>query len=335
MKKRSTAINILTAIPAVFLSVLLVIGLLGCAVYGVVLGSVTPKAISDVVHTTVKELVKSPDFEQVILDNETVKANIEELGITTEAVGELMQSKAVTEVVDLLSTDFANILTGVNETHLTPDALVAIVKDHADELADIAVEMAKEPLKKEEIKQQIISTVERDAEKLTDALPDVESVRQSVTDNHTTEKLLALLNATYLWIAYGVCLALALLIYALRCYRFGGFLWLGVDGLLAGGLVGGSIWAIRYVGMDYLPDSLGKAQSIVNSILNRMVQSLQWRMWIYLGVSLLLIGGFVLLHVLVVKKKLTAANEVTAVEAVPIVEEASVAVAEAAATVEE
>lgn len=316
MKQRHIAVNILTAIPAFLLSIVLVLSLMGAAVYGVVLNCVTPKAISDVVQASVKELVKSPDFEQVILDNETVQANIQELGITTEAVGELMQSDAVVEVVDLLSADFSNALTGVAEAKLTPEALLDIVTKHADDLADIAVKMSAEPLDKEEIKKQIIDTVERDAEALTDVMPDVEVIRQSVTDNDTAEKVLALLNPTYLWYAYGVCLVLALLIYALRYYRFGGFLWLGVSGMFAGGLIGVAIWALRNLSTNYLPDSLSNARGIINTLISHIARSLQWRMWIYLGVSLLLIGGFVLLYFLVVKKKLAAAAQPMA-EAMP------------------
>lgn len=309
LKKRHIAVNILTAIAAVILSVLLIASLLAASLYGVVIKSVSAKSIGDMLRTTVVELVESVDFEEVILKNEIVKENIEELDISTDAVGQLMQSDAADEIIDLLAADSANLLTG-QETNLqlTADALVDIVKEHADDLADIAVEMTDAPLKKEELKAQIVETVERNAEEITKALPDMKAIRTEIVKEIPVDDIGALLNPAMLWAAYGVCLVLAALIYACRWYRFGGLLWLGVDCLLTGGLLAASTVALRLAAVGSaiaLPKGM---EGILRGLIDGVHGAVQVQMWIWLGAAVVLIVGYVLLYTLVVKKKLAAAN---------------------------
>ena len=308
MKKRSLAVNILTAILAVFISVILVVVLIGTSIYHVVLTTITPDSISDMVQTTVDDYVESPDFEQLILDNEAVQENIEELGITAEAVGKLMQSEAADKIIDLLSADFASVVSGSQEINLTPEALVAIVKEHADELAEIAAEMSGEPLDKFEIKQQIIDIVEQDAERLTAMMPDVQTLRQDIQSNANIQPILALLNPTYLWAAYGVCLVLALLIYACRYYRYGGFLWLGVDVLLASVPLLIASCSLNTVAGILLPVDMGGTADIATSLLDHVGGIILVQGLILVGVAVLCIVGYVLLYHLVLKKKTAPAD---------------------------
>ena len=327
LKKRNVAVNILTAFVASLLSILLILSLLVASLYNVTIHSVSAKSISKMLRTTIVEMVESVDFEEIILNNETVKENVEELNISTEAVGELLQSEAANEVINLLSEDAANLLTGKgDETLLTAEALIGIVKEHADDLADIAVEMTDEPLDKEELKTQIVETIERDADELTQALPNVQTIRKELVKEVPIDEINALLNPTWLWAAYGVCLLLAGLIYACRWYRFGGFCWLGIDSLLVGGLLGAVVFAIRVIesgSIIALPENI---EGILLGLIDHLRRSVQLHMWIWLGAAVVLITGYILLQTLVVKKKLTAAMMAEAtIETIP--EEASAEVA--------
>ena len=326
LKKRNLAVNILTAVAAVLLSILLIGSLLAASLYGVVVKSVSAKSIADMMRTTVVELVESVDFEKEILKNETVKQSVEELNISTDAVGQLMQSDAANEVIGLLSADVANILTGdADESLLTAEALIGIVKEHADDLADIAVEMTDKDLNKDELKTQIVETIERDAEELTKALPNVQTIRKEIVKEVPLDEISRLLNPALVWGAYGVCLLLAGLIYACRWYRFGGLLWLGIDSLLAGGVLGVAAFAIRLFGTGSaiaLPDGVA---GIVGGLIDTLRSAVQMRAFIWLGVAAVLIAGYILLQQLVVKKKIAA-------EAAPI---SPVAQAEPIATIEE
>lgn len=308
MKKRNLAVNILTAILAVLLSVVLVVALMATSLYNVALTAITPASISDMVQTTVDDYVESPDFEQMILDNEAVQGNVAELGIPAETVGKLMQSEAAHKVIDLLSADFAGALNGSEEVHLTPEALLTIVKEHADELADIAVEMADEPLDKAEIKQQIIDIVEQDSEQLTAMIPDVQSLRTEIRNNADIEPILAMLNPTYLWAAYGVCLLLALLIYACRYYRYGGLMWLGVDVLLVGVSLLVASYGLSAILPTLLSPETSGASGIATSLIHHMSGLVLVQGLILAGVAVLFIVGYILLQTLVLKKKETPTN---------------------------
>ena len=326
LKKRNLAVNILTAVAAVLLSILLIASLLAASLYGVAVKSVSAKSIAATIRTTVVELVESVDFEKEILKNETVKQNVEELNISTEAVGQLMQSDAANEVIGLLSEDMANLIAGKgDESLLTAEALIGIVKEHADDLADIAVEMTDKDLNKDELKTQIVETIERDAEELTKALPNVQTIRKEIVKEVPLDEISRLLNPALVWGAYGVCLLLAGLIYACRWYRFGGLLWLGIDSLLAGGVLGMAAFAIRLLGTGSviaLPDGVA---GIVGGLIGRLRSAVQMRAFIWLGVAVVLIAGYILLQQLVVKKKIAA-------EAAPI---SPVAQAEPIAIIEE
>ena len=326
LKKRNLAVNILTAVAAVLLSILLIASLLAASLYGVAVKSVSAKSIAATIRTTVVELVESVDFEKEILKNETVKQNVEELNISTEAVGQLMQSDAANEVIGLLSEDMANLIAGKgDESLLTAEALIGIVKEHADDLADIAVEMTDKDLNKDELKTQIVETIERDAEELTKALPNVQTIRKEIVKEVPLDEISRLLNPALVWGAYGVCLLLAGLIYACRWYRFGGLLWLGIDSLLAGGVLGMAAFAIRLLGTGSviaLPDGVA---GIVGGLIGRLRSAVQMRAFIWLGVAVVLIAGYILLQQLVVKKKIAA-------EAAPI---SPVAHAEPIAIIEE
>lgn len=336
LKKRHFAVNILTAIPAIVFSILLVVCLLAAGIYGVIVGGISAESISEMTRTTITQFVEQVNFEEVILENDVVKENIETLDIPAEAVGEFMKSDAANEIIDLLSADAANLLTGQEvEASLTPEALVGIVKEHADDLAQMAADIANEPSRKEEWKVQIVETVEKEAEALTTVIPNVETIRTEIVKQVPVDEIARFLNPTMLWAAYGVCLVLAALIYACRCYRFGGFLWLGVDCLLASGLVGSVVYALRLAASGVGLADLGAASGIVKELIRHLGGAVQIRMWIYLALGLVLIVGYVLLYTLVVKKKLAAAHAASMAAYAPTAAEQAVAEAEASLLIEE
>ena len=198
--KPSTAVNVLTAIVAVLLSILLVITLPLVSLYGVAVSSVSPASIGTMTRAAVDSMVESADFEQMILDNEAVQQNITELGISADVVGKLMQSDAADEVIGMLATDMSNLLTDPDAPiATTPDALVAVVKEHADDLAQIAVEMTGETDKKEQLKAEIIAAVEQDADGFVAVLPNMEEMRQTLSDEMPLQEVSRVLNTTILF----------------------------------------------------------------------------------------------------------------------------------------
>lgn len=311
-KKPSTAVNVLTAIAAVFLSIMLVVALPSVSLYGVAINSVSPAAIREMTRTTVDTMVESADFEQMILENETVQQNIQELSISADVVGKLMQSNAADEVIAMLSTDMSNLLTDPNAAIVTtPAALVAVVKEHADELAQIAVDMTGETDKKEQLKAEIIAAVEKDADGFAAILPDMDELRDTVSTQIPLEQISRLLNSTLLWVGYGACLLLAGLIYLCRFHRFGGLIWLGVDSLLSAGILSIAAYALRMVGNMALATADESVAGVLGGVIGHTLRTLNTHTWIVLGAAVVLITAYILLYVLVVKKKDAPATPVT------------------------
>lgn len=318
--KPSTAVNVLTAIAAVLLSILLVVTLPLVSLYGVAVSSVSPAAIGTMTRTAVDSMVESADFEQMILENEAVQQNITELGISADVVGKLMQSDAADEVIGMLATDMSNLLTDPDApVTTTPDALVAVIKEHADELAQIAVEMTGETDKKEQLKAEIIAAVEKDADGFVTVLPNMEEMRQTLSAEMPLQEVSRMLNTTILWGGIGICLLLAGLIYLCRFHRFGGFLWLGVDGVLAAGILGIAAYVLRLVGNTALATAPAGTAGVLGGIVGHTMHALNVRTWIVLGIAVACIAAFILLYVLVVKKKDATPAAVHTEEAAPAV----------------
>lgn len=304
-RKPATAENVITAIVAVFLSLFLLLVVPFTTVYSVAVHSITPQSISKMTRTTIDTMVENADFEQMILDNAAVKDNIEKLGIPAETIGQLMKSGAANEVIDLLAADMSGLLTSdTAEIRTTPEALVSIIKKHADELAQIAVDMTGETDKKEQLKADIIAAVEADAESFTAVLPNMEELRETVSTQLPLEQVSRLLNSTVLWISIGICLLLAVLIYACRTYHFGGLLWLGIDGVLCAAGVGLAVKVLQLVGNTAL--AAGESADMLSGMFTYIINSLSVRTWILLGVSVAFIVAYILLHYLVVKKHVDA-----------------------------
>ena len=300
--KPPTAVNVITAVVAVFLSLFLLLIVPFTTVYSVAVNSITPQSISKMTRTTIDRMVENADFEQMILDNAAVKDNIEKLGIPAETIGQLMKSGAANEVIDLLAADMSNLLAAdTAEMRTTPEALVSIIKEHADELAQIAVDMTGETDKKEQLKADIIAAVEADAESFTTVLPNMEQLRETISAQLPLEQIAQLLNTTVLWISIGACLLLAGLIYSCRTYHFGGLLWLGIDGVLCAAGVGLAVKALQWLSNTLLA-SAGESADMLDGMLTYIIHSLNVRTWILLGVSVAFIVGYILLHYLVVKK---------------------------------
>lgn len=302
-RKRSTTVNVLTAIAAVFLSLLLVLLLPLTMVYGVAVSSITPQSIGKMTRVTIDTMVESADFEQMILDNAVVQENIEKLSLSTDAVGKLLQSDAANEVIGMLSTDMSNLLTDPDAPiSTTPDALVAVIKEHADELAQLAIDVTGETAQKETIKAEIIAAVEQDADGFVAILPNMEEMRQTVSQQVPLQTVTTLLNSLYLWVGIGICLLLAGLIYLCRYSFFGGFLWLGVDGVLCAAILSLAGFGLRMIGdatIATIPDSTA---GVLGTIIIHVLHSLNVRMWIILGIAVACIVTYILLRYLVVKK---------------------------------
>lgn len=303
-QRRHPAVNITTGFFAAILSILLVLMVLITALYSSITTMIKPENLTNITTSIINATIQGVDSETLIADNEVVKENIEELGIPAETVSALLESNACKEVIGLYTQDIADLMAGKEVTgSLTADALRQIVNDNVDEVVEIAVQMTGETEKKEELKSKIMEAVDKEADRLVDSLPDAQTLVEPLIQSDAFETIRLAINPMILWIALGVCLLFAGLIYALRCYRFEGLLWIGVDVALAGillGIVNASINSPLVT--DLLTEMAEDMLPVMSAVTSVYATGLLLRVILVVALAALFIGGFIALFVTVLKK---------------------------------
>lgn len=177
---------------------------------------------------TEAETTASPDTELEIEDDAAFG------GVEAELVDALMKSEAAKQLLEEYVAGVGSVFTGEEAPEgLTEDKLKDIVNENMDEIVGIVKEYTDEEISEEDIRAQIDQALEENAEDIVASLPTVEDVKNEFEDD--TLKILRKVfvpKTTYTLIALSV--VLALLIYACRYKRFGGFMWIGVDCIIAG-----------------------------------------------------------------------------------------------------
>lgn len=304
MKKQNTAVNVITAILAAFLSTLLVIMCVIIPVFKSLTSITTPKKLVT--------LVQEIDYKELVTENEGVKDAIEEFGIPSDVVNELVSSKAVSELLGLFAEDVSAALTGkeLEQSSITPDAIKSIVNDNIDEIFDIIKNTAKEEfsedISEEDIKQvkdEIIKAVNENADEIVESLPDVKEI-VTVMEVEDAQIIKTILGPTITIILLAVATVLAGLIYACRFRNFNALLWLGID-FGAAGLVVTVITA--FIGSKFISRLITEMVSIngtvVDSVIKVYSNGLITGLVILFVLCAVFITGYVLLKKFVLNKK--------------------------------
>lgn len=206
--------------------------------------------------------------------SEDVVSAVQEQGISSDIVEDIMSTDAVGEVLDLYMDDaFAMLEGNGSEVSLTPEALQEIAGEHMDELVVIAKDFLGEDagLTDEQVTEFVNRTVEEHADTIIEMLPPVEELlpvqQESVQENRNDDTaiqeeqsvqedtfsamsvvgadsaesalidaLISLRNGSSVMSVILIAVVLSLLILLCRIMRFKGFMWLGVVYLISAGL---------------------------------------------------------------------------------------------------
>ena len=308
MQQRSTAVNVLTAIAAVLLSLVLVIVLFATGLVGIVRMSVTPKAIEDMITRT----IQSVDFEQIIIDS--AADNHIGLADLTQAqmMDKLMGSEAAQEFFGLYAKDVAAAISGTysaDSAAVNKQTMQALLDVHLEDLVTLLGDVSNAT--RDQIRDKLLNYVDQNMDTLLKKLA-IENLLQKSGINEIVA-VINMLPTILLWVLIAVCAILAALIYACRCYRFSGLVWVGVDtsivALLTLGIAGlfKSNMPIALLGeLDSAP-ILTAAFGAVSSVFIKMTL-------ILLGVAVLFIGGYIALRCTVLRDKNAAAEPLSAME---------------------
>ena len=296
MKPRNKTANVITAILASMLSLLLVLVLFATGLVGAANSVTSPTTIRNLVTTVVEEI----DFEQIIINSAQDNDISEEELAQARTINALLESAAAKEFFTLFAQDVAATFNGTYDPAnpaMTEQIIIQLANTHIDEMVDIVAQLDPET-DRETIRQELLTYVQENAAQLLESV----KVENLINVEELTEltNALSLLKAV-MWVLLAVCLVLAGLIYACRYYRFGGFLWLGVDcGIVALMMLGMS----RVIAAPMVINAVADASSasLMTGMLTGVGNILLTVALILFGITVLLIGLFILLKQTVVKK---------------------------------
>ncbi|MBR0447858.1 MAG: hypothetical protein IIX28_05280 [Clostridia bacterium] len=296
MKPRNKAANVITAILAALLSVLLVLVLFATGLVAAANSVTSPVTVRNLITTVVKEV----DFEQIIIGSAQDNDISEEDLAQARTITALMESPAAEEFFTLYAQDVAATLNGTYDpanAAITEQTILRLANTYIDEMVDIVGQLEPEE-DRETIRRELLTYVEENAAQLLNSVK-IENLINVEELSELTNTLQML--QTVLWVLVGICLVLAGLIYACRYYRFGALIWLGVDT----GIVALMILAVsRIISMPMVLQMVAddSTASVMAGMLTAVGNLLLTVALILLGITMLLIGLFILLKQTVLKK---------------------------------
>ena len=296
MKPRNKAANVITAILAALLSVLLVLVLFATGLVAAANSVTSPVTVRNLITTAVKEV----DFEQIIIGSAQDNDISEEDLAQARTITALMESPAAEEFFTLYAQDVAATLNGTYDpanAAITEQTILRLANTYIDEMVDIVGQLEPEA-DRETIRRELLTYVEENAAQLLNSVK-IENLINVEELSELTNTLQML--QTVLWVLVGICLVLAGLIYACRYYRFGALIWLGVDT----GIVALMILAVsRIISMPMVLQMVAddSTASVMAGMLTAVGNLLLTVALILLGITMLLIGLFILLKQTVLKK---------------------------------
>lgn len=288
---------------AVLLSIVLVLSLiLTCMVSYVTSLATNP----DTVIRTMRATFENIDYEKLLADayaDNGDDVSAAEIARDAECVRQLIiESEVVTQSLEWYAADAADAFAGNNTAPRFSYANFRTLTDkYIDEMANIVHEADPEtdPVM---VKSSLKAYLDKNGPKLINDISPAKLI--PANERKSISNVIELLSTVEL-ILIVVALVLAGLIYLLRKYHFGGLLWLGVDAILAGGLLVGALSMVK----DLLHNTLASNNvdpSLMDSVVSAMMSSLTTSGIILLVVGVVFIGGFIALKCTVVRKKQAA-----------------------------
>lgn len=353
--------NVISIIFAWIISIALVLALVATPVVMSALSLLNPKTLTDVLTETLigdqkKSASEEIDGAQIALlasdsdtaaKNESVDALItpemvkDLLGVEVDKEGleEVVKSKPMQKVLSAYTEDLTNVITGSGETKFDGNAIKKIVDENLEEIVDVLQEVSPELAEKskEELRDQIRTTVEDKADAFVQELPKAEEVKEDLVEEipaaETVFSVLAKKTALK-WGIIGGLVLLAVIIFFLRYPGFRGLRWLAVDLFVASGIGALLCVALKVVSpmmAQLMEDGPAAVTTLVNSVLSVLTNGLIWRFAVMLGSGVVLLVGYILIKKF--RKESVVVEE--AAEEVLVEETADAPVAEAVEAADE
>jgi len=256
MKAFKIIMNIFGIIGASILSVLLVIALTAMPIVSA--------ATSFIQGENIHKIISSVDFSEIIASEMDLGGSGQ--SVEGEMINQLMQSEMMEELVDLC---VENIFESVDKNQvsvISPGDIEDIAKDHEDEIKDLIKEYVGDsiPLTEEVLDEMSDSLIQEYSVEIAEMLPTVEDLG---LDKEILNVIMNLKNGTYFWIVFSIVAALTLIVMLCQVMRFKGFMWIGVDYLVASVFTLISFFAIKVIDLRTMFDLDISVSSVLDTII--------------------------------------------------------------------
>lgn len=241
--------------------------------------------------------------------------------LTQEQMDKILSSNLVKDFVKNYTKDLTNaFIDGAEGQSFNAEKVKSIVNDNLDEIVGILQEVVPEcaNMDKEELKASIQKAVDEGAEKIVQALPKPQDIRQEIAQQNpaleTALKILARRNTIKLAVI-GAIVLISALIFLCRLPEFRGLRWLAVDLFVGAGF--GAFVSVGLVVSSSAVSEIAKQSGeqlagIVGALLSDFTSGMFTRTAV-----MLIAGGLLLAAYIVIKKKKAAqAEDAPAEEAV-------------------
>lgn len=290
MKVFKIIMNIFGIIAASFLSVLLVIVLMATPL----ISAVSSFFEGENIH----KILSGIDYAKIIEAEIGEKEFSGETELETEIINDLMESDMMKDVVKLCVDNIFEVVDGnTGADKVTAEDITEIAKEHMDELKKILKDnLASDiPLTDEILEEMTRAAVEEYSAQIAEMMPTAKDIG---LNRDVLNVISNLRNGTYFWIAFAVAAGLTLLVMLCQVMRFKGFMWIGIDYLVAA--IGTVILAFSIKVTDFA--TLIGEKLIGNSVLSTVTGIISKEMLI--GAGILAGSGILFIVVFVVGRKL-------------------------------
>ena len=211
-------LNIVKILLSIFLSGLFVIIAFIFPVYYAVAGIVKPNNIVKVVQNI--------DYVEILKESEEFNAAMDELGLETDTVDEIIKSDAVGGFLEGFADIVTDTVMGDSAEAFSIEHIKELANDHIDEITVVLEEQLDKPIKTEEVQNILNGMLDDNADKIESTVANFSSDNPMAAVYRTVQKTLTLPVIIIVTLIEIVILGL---IYLLRAKKFGGFIWLAVD----------------------------------------------------------------------------------------------------------
>lgn len=225
MKVFKIIMNVLGIIAASFLSILLVLTL----ILAPMISSISAFFKGENIH----KLLSGIDYARII-EMKTGDLNTgSQVELKTKIVNDIVQSDMMKDVIELCVDHIFEAIDGnVNNAGITAEEIVEIAEEHMRDLKKIVKKNIGSdiPLTDETLEEMTKAAVREYSVEIAEMMPTAEDIGL----NQTVLNIISnLRNGTYFWIVFAVAAGLTLLVMLCQVMRYKGFMWIGVDYLVA------------------------------------------------------------------------------------------------------